>query len=61
MYRVDSAQWYGEKGASRMVRSGQGCAGRGFVVARSVNSVHLVHDYYPFALEDGGRLAPIAA
>jgi hypothetical protein len=24
-------------------------------------SVHSVHDYYPFALEDGGRLAPMAA
>jgi hypothetical protein len=24
-------------------------------------SVHLVRDYYPFALEDGGRLAPMAA
>jgi hypothetical protein len=23
-------------------------------------SVHAVHDYYPFALEDGGRLAPMA-
>jgi hypothetical protein len=24
-------------------------------------SVQLIHDYYPFALEDGGRLAPMAA
>jgi hypothetical protein len=24
-------------------------------------SVQSVHDYYPFALEDGGRLAPMAA
>jgi hypothetical protein len=24
-------------------------------------SVQLVHDYYPFALKDGGRLAPMAA
>jgi hypothetical protein len=24
-------------------------------------SVHSIHDYYPFAMEDGGRLAPIAA
>jgi hypothetical protein len=24
-------------------------------------SVHLIHDYYPFAWEDGGRLAPMAA
>jgi hypothetical protein len=23
-------------------------------------SIHSVHDYYPFALEDGGRLAPMA-
>jgi hypothetical protein len=24
-------------------------------------SVQSVHDYYPFAMEDGGRLAPMAA
>jgi hypothetical protein len=24
-------------------------------------SVQLIHDYYPFVLEDGGRLAPMAA
>jgi hypothetical protein len=24
-------------------------------------SVHSIHDYYPFAMEDGGRLAPMAA
>jgi hypothetical protein len=24
-------------------------------------SIQSVHDYYPFALEDGGRLAPMAA
>jgi hypothetical protein len=23
-------------------------------------SIQSVHDYYPFALEDGGRLAPMA-
>jgi hypothetical protein len=23
-------------------------------------SIHSAHDYYPFALEDGGRLAPMA-
>jgi MoxR-like ATPase len=26
-----------------------------------MSSVQSVHDYYPFALEDGGRLAPMAA
>jgi hypothetical protein len=24
-------------------------------------SVQSIHDYYPFAVEDGGRLAPMAA
>jgi hypothetical protein len=24
-------------------------------------SVHSIHDYYPFAMEDGGRLTPMAA
>jgi hypothetical protein len=24
-------------------------------------SVHSIHDYYPLAMEDGGRLAPMAA
>jgi hypothetical protein len=24
-------------------------------------SVQSIHDYYPFAMEDGGRLAPMAA
>jgi hypothetical protein len=26
-----------------------------------MSSVQSVHDYYPFAMEDGGRLAPMAA
>jgi hypothetical protein len=28
--------------------------------SRGTPSIKSVHDYYPFALEDGGRLAPMA-
>jgi hypothetical protein len=33
---------------------------RAFVVL-GTPSVQSIHDYYPFAVEDGGRLAPMAA
>jgi hypothetical protein len=35
--------------------------GRGLAKLHGTPSVQSVHDYYPFAREDSGRLAPMAA